>query len=76
MREEEIALVHIFSAMGAGASCSVATAPLWMIKTRMMTQKKVSFLTHFLIHFLTHFLTHFLKSFLKVIFLSHFLSHF
>lgn len=30
--------VHMLSAMGAGALCTISTSPLWVIKTRIMTQ--------------------------------------
>ncbi|RKP36437.1 mitochondrial carrier domain-containing protein, partial [Dimargaris cristalligena] len=33
-------LVHILSATGAGATSSMATNPLWVIKTRFMTQNE------------------------------------
>ncbi|KAG9298263.1 hypothetical protein G9A89_002751 [Geosiphon pyriformis] len=31
-------VVHIFAAMGAGATSTIATNPFWVIKTRFMTQ--------------------------------------
>ncbi|ORY00793.1 mitochondrial carrier [Basidiobolus meristosporus CBS 931.73] len=34
------AMVHVVSAMGAGATSSIMTSPLWVIKTRFMTQSK------------------------------------
>ncbi|KAK9765413.1 hypothetical protein K7432_006276 [Basidiobolus ranarum] len=33
-------MVHVVSAMGAGAASSIMTSPLWVIKTRFMTQSK------------------------------------
>ncbi|KAJ1979052.1 hypothetical protein H4R35_001667 [Dimargaris xerosporica] len=35
-------LVHILSAMGAGATSSISTNPLWVIKTRLMTQNQTT----------------------------------
>ncbi|KAJ9058414.1 hypothetical protein DSO57_1012443 [Entomophthora muscae] len=32
--------VHIVGAMSAGALCTLSTSPLWVIKTRIMTQSK------------------------------------
>eukprot|EP00127_Corallochytrium_limacisporum_P004652 Clim_evm6s172 gene=Clim_evmTU6s172 len=34
--------VHITAAMGAGITCAIATNPLWVVKTRMMTQHAAS----------------------------------
>ncbi|TFL02715.1 mitochondrial carrier domain-containing protein [Pterulicium gracile] len=39
MREHPWSL-HIISAMAAGASSTIATSPLWVIKTRFMTQPR------------------------------------
>lgn len=35
-------LLHISSAMSAGAASTILTNPLWVIKTRLMVQKKKS----------------------------------
>ncbi|CAH1756103.1 12859_t:CDS:2 [Entrophospora sp. SA101] len=35
-------VVHILAAMGAGATSTVATNPLWVIKTRFMTQNHMT----------------------------------
>ncbi|ORX88572.1 mitochondrial carrier [Basidiobolus meristosporus CBS 931.73] len=39
-RSHDDVVVHIFSAMGAGAASSIMTNPLWVIKTRFMTQSE------------------------------------
>ncbi|KAK9686851.1 hypothetical protein K7432_015001 [Basidiobolus ranarum] len=39
-RSQDNVLVHIASAMGAGAASSILTNPLWVIKTRFMTQSE------------------------------------
>ncbi|KAI9295290.1 mitochondrial carrier [Neoconidiobolus thromboides FSU 785] len=35
-------MVHIFGAMSAGALCTISTSPLWVIKTRIMTQSNTT----------------------------------
>lgn len=34
--------VHMLSALGAGGLCTAATSPLWVIKTRIMTQSPLT----------------------------------
>ncbi|CAG8495591.1 2655_t:CDS:2 [Paraglomus brasilianum] len=41
-RTDHQSMVHIFAAMGAGATSTVVTNPLWVIKTRFMTQNVTS----------------------------------
>ncbi|PLW05220.1 hypothetical protein PCASD_25338 [Puccinia coronata f. sp. avenae] len=38
---EEDAVAHVLAAMTAGATSTIATNPLWLIKTRFMTQRVV-----------------------------------
>ncbi|ORX88869.1 mitochondrial carrier [Basidiobolus meristosporus CBS 931.73] len=41
-RTADSIVVHVLSAMGAGATSSIMTNPLWVIKTRFMTQSRTT----------------------------------